>query len=282
LVPLQGPPSQGFLSPQLTNVGTLQNQGAEFSLNLALLEGRNLSWDLGLMLSLLESEAIDLNGQDIAYGFSQFSGSRGWVREGYPVPAVFGAKIVNAGEIADPIIEQDAYLGHAYPTHTFGFRTSVTILNDLGISAFGEYQGGSLLQNQTGQRMVLNESFMPCFPALHAQQKKLQGDPSDWNKLPAEIRAKCSALPEDQRPDRWYEKNDFFRLRSVNLDYQLPAGLVPGTKSAALSLSVSNLLTVTDYWGNDPEARDGGDFPSIDYHSMPGYRTFTASLNVAF
>ena len=94
--------------------------------------------------------------------------------------------------------------------------------------------------------------------------------------------AKCSAVADDQRPDRWYERNDFFRLRSVNLGYQLPAGLVPGTESASLTLSASNLMTVTDYWGNDPEARSGSDFPSIDYHSMPGYRTFTASLNVGF
>lgn len=282
LVPMQSPPSQGFLSSQLTNVGTLQNKGAEVALGLGLIRGRDFEWDLDLMLSLLRSEAIDLNGEEIAYGFSQFSGSRGWVREGYPVPAIFGAKIVNAGEIADPIIEQDAYIGPAYPTHTFGFRTGFTILNNLGISAFGEYQGGSFIQNQTGQRMVLNETFTPCFPGLHAQQKLNQGDPSDWNRLPAEIRAKCSANPDDQRPDRWYESNDFFRLRSVTLDYRLPGGIVPRAQSAALSLSVSNLLTVTDYWGNDPEAREGGSFPSIDYHSMPGYRTYTASLNVAF
>ncbi|MQA90168.1 MAG: TonB-dependent receptor plug domain-containing protein [Gemmatimonas sp.] len=282
LVPVQHPPSQGFLSAQLTNVGTLENRGAEISLGLGLMRRRNFQWDVDLMLSLLESEAIDLGGEEIPYGFSQFSGSRGWVREGYPVPAIFGAKVVNAGEIADPIIEEDSYIGPAYPTHTFGFRTSVTLLNDLSISAFGEYQGGSFIQNQTGQRMVLNETFMPCFPGLHAQQKLNEGDPSDWNNLPAEIRAKCSANPEDQRPDRWYESNAFFRLRYVNLDYQLPAGLVPGAQSAALTLSASNLLTVTDYWGNDPEARSGADFPSIDYHAMPGYRTFTASLNVAF
>ena len=282
LIPAQNPPSEGFLSPQLSNIGTLQNQGAEFSVGLGVIRSNTLSWDLNLMLGLLESEALDTGGQDIPYGFSRFSGSRGWVREGFPVPAVFGTKVVNADEIADPILEADAFFGPSYPTHTIGVRSSVTILNDLTISAFGEYQGGAYIQCQTCQRMTLNQTFEPCFPTLHAQEKADAGDPSDYNTYPADLRAKCSAHPEDQRPDRWYEEDDFFRLRSVNVGYRLPDGLVPGANSASLSLTASNLLTITDYWGNDPEARSSSNFPSVDYHAMPGYRTFTAAINVTF
>ena len=282
LIPAQNPPSEGFLAPQLSNIGTLQNQGAEFSLGLGLIRSSILSWDLNLMVGLLESEALDTGGQEIPYGFSRFSGSRGWVREGFPVPAVFGTKVLNADEIADPILEGDAFFGPSYPTHTFGVRSSVTILNNFTIAAFGEYQGGAYLQCQTCQRMTLNQTFEPCYPTLHAQEKADAGDPSDYLTYPADLRAKCSAHPEDQRPDRWYEKNDFFRLRSVNLGYRLPDGLVPGTQSATLSATASNLLTITDYWGNDPEARSSSNFPSVDYHAMPGYRTFTAALSVQF
>ena len=200
----------------------------------------------------------------------------------FPFPPSSGTKVVNADEIAAPILEGDAFFGPSYPTHTIGVRSSVTILNNFTIAAFGEYQGGSFLQCQTCQRMVLNQTFEPCYPTLHAEEKALAGDPSDYNTYPAEFRAKCSVLPENQRPDRWYEENDFFRLRSVNLGYRLPDGLVPGTSSAALSVTASNLLTITDYWGNDPEARSSSNFPSVDYHAMPGYRTFTAALNVTF
>ena len=282
LIPKQFPATLGFTTPQLTNVGTLQNQGAEFSLGLGLIRSNILSWDLNLMLGLLESEALDTGGEEIPYGASRSSGSRGWVREGFPVPAVFGTKVMNPDEIADPILETDAFIGPSYPTHTFGVRTSVTILNNFTIAAFGEYQGGAYLQCQTCQRMTLNQTFEPCYPTLHAQEKADAGDPSDYLTYPADLRAKCSAHPEDQRPQRWYEKNDFFRLRSVNLGYRLPDGLVPGTQSATLSATASNLLTITDYWGNDPEARSNSRFPSVDYHAMPGYRTFTAALNVTF
>ena len=282
LIPRQGAPSNGFLEPQLSNVGTLQNQGAEISLGLGLMRTGNFSWDVGLMLGLLESEALDTGGEQIPYGFSRFSGSRGWVREGYPVPAVFGSRVANPAELAEPIIEEDSYFGASYPTNSWGFRTNMTILNRLNVNAFGELQRGTFLQCQTCQRMVLNQTFSPCFPALHAQQKADAGDLSDWNKIPAGIRAKCSAHPEDQRPPRYYENNDFFRLRSVNVSYQLPDGLIPGTNSATFTLSGANLLTLTEYWGNDPESRSNAYFPSVDYHAMPGWKTYTASMNVNF
>ena len=61
---------------------------------------------------------------------------------------------------------------------------------------------------------------------------------------------------------------DFFRLRSVNVSYRLPDGMIPGTNAATLTLSGANLLTLTEYWGNDPESRILIlNFPSVDYHS---------------
>src|SRR5690606_12565654 len=41
-------PSLGFLSGQLENVGTLQNQGMELALNAALVQSPALEWSLGL------------------------------------------------------------------------------------------------------------------------------------------------------------------------------------------------------------------------------------------
>ena len=282
LIPKQFPATLGFTIPQLTNVGTLRNQGAEVSLGLGLIRNSTFSWNADVMVSLLESEALDLGGEEIPYGFSRSSGSRGWAREGFPIPAVFGTKVLNADEIAAPILETDSYFGPSYPTHTFGLRTSVTILNDLTIGAFGEYQGGAYKQCQTCQRMTLNRTFSPCFPTIHAQTKADAGDPSDYNTYPADLRAKCSLHPEDQRPPRWYEKMDFFRLRTLNLSYRLPDGLVPGTNSAILGAAVTNLWTISDYWGNDPEGRSRNDFPIVDYHATPPYQTFTATLNVTF
>ncbi|MDE2773766.1 MAG: TonB-dependent receptor [Gemmatimonadota bacterium] len=302
LIPRQGAPSLGFLTPQSSNIGTLQNQGGEVTLNVGLLRNRLIDWDVGVTLSLLESEALDTGGEQIPYGFSRFSGTRGWIREGYPVPAVFGMVVTNAAELAAPIIETDGYFGASYPTNSWGFRTNMTVLNNLTFNAFGEWQRGAFSQCQTCQRMVLNQTFSPCFPALHAQQQyrgedaatnpsssfwtvpmsEWTGDPSAWNQIPAGIRAMCSARPEDQRPPRYYEKNDFFRLRSVNLSYRLPDGLVPGTNAATLTLSGANLLTFTEYWGNDPEARINSEFPGNDYHSMPAFKTYTASLNITF
>ena len=68
----------------------------------------------------------------------------------------------------------------------------------------------------------------------------------------------------------------------MNLSYRLPDGMIPGTDAATLTLSGANLFTETEYWGNDPESRSYGHFPSYDYHAMPGFKTYTASLNINF
>jgi len=276
LIPVQAPPSMGFLSTQLRNIGTLQNQGAEFSLGLDVVRQAQFNWDLDLMASLLKSEAIDLGGQNISLG--TFFGAR----EGYPVPAYFATTVRNPKEIADPEIENDAFIGPAYPTHTFGVRSSVTIRNQLTISAFGEYQGGAYTYNATSQRLAMRDVFGPCFETQAAHRASLGGDPSAWSQVPAYMRFKCSVVGSEQALNRWVERTDYFRLRSLSLDYRLPAGWVPGAGAATLGLSATNLLTLTDYWGTDPEGNYGGRWPRTDYHGLPPYKTFTASLSVTF
>ena len=283
LIPIRYPASLGFITPQLTNAGTLRAQGAEISLDVGLMRTRLIDWNVGVLYSRLTSEALDLAGRRFNLGYgSSITGAAGWAREGFPVPAVFGTRTLNVGELAEPILEKDSYFGPGYPVHQLGLRTSVTILNDLTISAFGEWQAGAYKHNQTGQRMTINDTHEPCLPAMMADRKRLAGDPSDWNQFPAEIRAKCSVVPANHGPDRWYEKIDFFKLRTVNLSYQLPAGLVPGTQSATLRASGNNLLKISDYWGQDPEARVRSLFPGTDYHGLPPYKTYTVALNVAF
>ena len=48
-----------------------------------------------------------------------------------------------SSRLAAPIVETDSYHGPAYPTNSWGFRTNVTVLNNLTVNAFGEWQRGA-------------------------------------------------------------------------------------------------------------------------------------------
>src|SRR5699024_11191721 len=52
---------------------------------------------------------------------------------------------------------------------------------------------------------------------------------------------------------RFIEKGDYIRLKNVSLAYELPKSVFENTR-LRLSLSATNLLTITDYSGIDPES----------------------------
>jgi hypothetical protein len=112
------------------------------------------------------------------------------------------------------------------------------------------------------------------------------GNPEPLTHITAIMRARCTITATQQREDNWFESTDFIKLRTVTLTWELPDGLVPVANSAALSLSAGgNLWKRTNYLGTDPEARNNGATSAVggtDYHSLPPYQTFVATLRVRF
>ena len=85
------------------------------------------------------------------------------------------------------------------------------------------------------------------------------------------------------------EDGSFLKLREVTLSYDVSpqwlAGVWGAVRSARLSLSGRNLLTVTDYTGLDPEVSNFGNQAiarNIDVAPFPPSRSFWTSLDVGF
>ncbi|TLX70028.1 SusC/RagA family TonB-linked outer membrane protein, partial [Labilibacter sediminis] len=79
--------------------------------------------------------------------------------------------------------------------------------------------------------------------------------------------------------DRFVESGAYFRLKNLQLGYTLPKSLTEkaGINRCRFYLSGSNLFTITDYSGYDPEVGSG-----IDYGNYPQARTFTLGVNLDF
>ena len=82
------------------------------------------------------------------------------------------------------------------------------------------------------------------------------------------------------------EKGDYLKLNNVSLGYTLPVAVAAKLKmqSLRLSLSVSNLLTLTSFSGYNPEVPlDQASAASfVSYNSMPQARTYSLGLNINF
>jgi hypothetical protein len=273
-------PSLGFASNQLTNVGVLENKGFEVTANGTIIRGETLTWDVGASYSVTKTEALDLAGLS-------FTTSPGTVvREGYPIPSNFGWRITNPDAKADAIVEKDVFIGSVWPDRSMNLQTNLAI-GGLRLGAVGDFQWGGHTLDQTARFTAAREHFGPCYPAQQAQRKKLAGDASAWANITAEMRLKCSLVPNEQAIQLWYEPNDFFKLRTVTMSYNLPEGLIPGAQRASLHLAGNNVWKSTDYWGTDPESRnsirsDTNGTNPIDYNEMPPFTTYTVSLSVGF
>ena len=291
LVPLTLPPSQGFLLTRLTNAGEIQSSGLEFAATVGLLRRENFDWQLRANATLLDSEAVDLDGQEI------FADNAAEFREGFAAPTYFGDRIMNPNAIAEPIVEDDQPIGPVFPTEMFGFGTTLSFFNRVTLDALAEYQGGHFLPNWTAYQNARRGVWFPCYDIqqLLAQAEQLE-DRSilDEAGITAEQRGKCGLNPSEYDSDFWIEPADFLKLRFVSLTYNLPQQFIGRwADNASVTLSGRNLLTFTDYTGSDPEVEDfadrsssvfdgAGDVGRRDYYQIPPARSFLLSFRFSF
>jgi TonB-linked SusC/RagA family outer membrane protein len=280
LIPVTAPPSDGFLNTQLENVGKLQNHGIELAVHGTIIRTDNVQWNARVDYSSTYDKAVDLGGQVITVQTT----ARTYVEEGYPVPSYFGKKVLNPNAYADPIIQDDQYLGTPYPTQIIALNTSLRLFNSLTASATGAWDLGASLMNAVGYQNSGKGTWYGCYATQAKLNAYAAGDSTALNDVTALQRLKCSQVTGVRDYDWWIEPDNFFRLRDVTLTYQLPQWGFWGGRSATLTLSAQNLLTVTKYDGTDPEVSDERDSSMArrDYYVFPEPRTFLLSLHVSF
>ncbi|WP_368666931.1 hypothetical protein [Dysgonomonas sp. 511] len=68
-------------------------------------------------------------------------------------------------------------------------------------------------------------------------------------------------------------------MKNIQLGYTLPRAIVQkvGIEQCRFYLSASNLFTITNYTGYDPEVGGG-----VDYGNYPQSRTFMIGANINF
>lgn len=283
------PPSEGFSRSQLRNVGTLENKGLEVQLNADLLRGAKIDWRARVSLTSLASNTIDVGHVPRSTGLGSY------VREGFPVPGVFGTKITNPDAIADPIVATDQYLGPVYPTRLLGMGTTLTFWRDFTLDVLGEYQAGGHLANWIGYQGIVRNMWQPCY-AVQAKVRAYNG--ADAKKgtaddvltaldgVTARDRGRCAIDALVRNSDFWISNTDFFKLRSVSLSWQIPSRFLRGAKAATFTVAGRNLFTSTKYDGVDPESNDASDAGNglgrREYYQLPPFKTFLATLRLTF
>lgn len=259
------PPSQGFLSTQLENIGEIENNGWEVGAQGLILEMRGMAWNATVNYSSNENRIVSLgDGAPIQLQWLQ------WMREGYPVGSFFGDHIIERnGEVgwASALLPRDAqgnlpegwdYLGQPLPTRQVQIGSNFTFGPRVGLNFLFDHKGGHMNHDHS-LRWLMQQ----------ARQVTEGEGPGQTQGVttPGHTSLRCRELAGDPVIDRICGQGsalthghfafpaDFWRMREVTLTYRIPEQWVTrfGMGGTTLSLAGRNLFRWTDYPGLDPE-----------------------------
>ncbi len=254
------PPSVGFPGSQVINAGRVKGWGDELSVNLNLLRGERVQWELGTQLANNRNEIVDMGGtQFLTVG----GGGQAQNRVGFGIADIFMYKVRSAtldanGNVLSSVCDGGTgksglmqggpdvpcasaprvFWGHTQPVWQFGVNSTLTIWKNLRLYARVDGNGGNV-QSNTEIRARHNQGT--------TQAVLLRNDP-----LLQVYRAIEADAPGT------YEAG-FLRLRELSATYTLGRNWVRAFGASDASISVagrnlSMLWTAQHGWNT---SRDG-------------------------
>ena len=171
------------------------------------------------------------------------------------------------------------------PTYYGGVKNSFSY-KGLDLSFLVSFSGGNYILDYDRQISTVPNVTRNILSEVYEESWKQPGDDAKYPEIRARGEFLVNGSPmrgfdnADVYHNRELFKGDFIRLRNVQLGYNFDKRLIERFKLSSLRIFVqgSNLLTITDYPGFDPE---GAVF--VNYSSqIPQTRSFMLGLNTQF
>lgn len=280
LATIEIPIGTNFSNQLLTNVGNMENKGVEASINLAVLKGENVKWDIGFNITYNKNKVTNLTldnnpnfklqARGITGGIDNYIQFHTIGREpfafllykqvydaaGSPLEGVY-EDLSGDGKLGD---DDRRFYKSPAPVYVMGFNTSFNYRKWTLSTVLRSNLGAYIYDNVSSQfgvsRFMMNDKYI--------------------NNASTDIYT--TRFVGNQYKSDYYLKNASF-LKMDNLGLNFNAGRLSKTGSATLSISANcqNVFVITDYKGVDPEQ-----FTGIDYNLYPRPRTYTLGVNVGF
>lgn len=173
------------------------------------------------------------------------------------------------------------YLGDANPMFIGGFGPRIVFKKNLSLSLFFNYRYGNDIINKARYNTENMRGFNNQSTAVLQRWR----NPGDVTDIP---RALYNYGFNDLGSSRFVEDGSFLRLKTVTLSYSLPKNFVQKLRfqSCRAYITASNLWTLTNYTGQDPEVSySGGSNPfkvGVDNSMTPRSKDVTLGLSFSF
>lgn len=300
---VKGPAWVGNRYDAQKNVGTVRNSGIEITLGHRNKVGE-VEYSIDGNVSYIKNELTALNGGQVVYGDRVLSDA------GLPLFTFWGYKYLGvyqsdeeaeealpgytASGATNPYHGGDAIyqdidgdgmitdsdktkLGNNFPKLTYGLNLGAS-WRGIDLQLFFQGVTGNKIYNALRERLEGTGSESN----LSTDMLKVWSYDDDGNRV---VDYAAAGIPNPknsinmENSDRFIEDGSYLRLKNLQVGYNFPKSVISKLSLSTLRIyaQMSNVFTITNYTGYDPEVSGG-----VDYGNYPQSRTFLMGLNLTF
>ncbi|MBS1653825.1 MAG: SusC/RagA family protein, partial [Bacteroidetes bacterium] len=273
------PAFTNFANQIVANIGSMKNNGVEFTINLQPVRTRNLTWDLSFNTTYNKNEITKLKFGDNTNFVAQIAGigGNGGVQAnavGYARASFYVFKQVYDQTSGKPIEDlwvdmnrdgqlttSDLYIFKSPdPKMFYGFSTSVTYKKwNAGLNMRANV--GNYMYNQVATNGAISKFLFSSY---------LSNQSSDV------LNTNFQGKGDFYQSNYYVQNASFLRMDNINLGYNM-GKLKNSDINVRFNASVQNVFVITKYQGLDPEINGG-----IDSNGYPRPRTFVFGVGFDF
>ncbi len=315
------PVSSGFGSA-MKNIGKVQNQGLEFTVNTVNIKTKKFSWTTNFNISFNRNTVLELAENQISmltngYFDQAFTASNYMAKVGSPIGMMYGYMYQGTYKVSDfdfngttytlksgiPRYTSELGTQPGYPKYADLNKDGIIDSNDQTIIGKGDpIHTGGFTNNFEYAGFDLSVFLQWSYGAnlLNANRMMFEGygKKKDLNQFASyedrwtftnqisDIPVVSSSSSNGLFSTRFIEDGSYIRLKTVSLGYSLSNKVLKKLKVSKVRAYVTaqNLFTLTKYSGYDPEVsiRNSALTPGLDFSSYPRAASMNVGINVGF
>ena len=298
----------------ITNIGTMQNKGVDFTVNYSNKVGA-LEYNVGGVFSVVDNKVLDLGPLNYvdAGALRNVTGYAERTVVGMPVGQFYGYKVLGIfqnqsevtnytrnGKIIQPnakpgdfkfatnaanstgttLVDADRqFLGSPLPKFTYGFNLGFKFKGfDLTAYFYGVY-GNKILEAERALISNTNNTASNLKAGLVDAAWHGEGTSNTVPRMTTQSNNNNFGVVSDA----YLSDGSYLRLKNLNLGYEVDKKVCASLKLTRLRVYVGaqNLLTITKYTGFDPAVSNASVTQvGVDYGAYPANRTFLVGCNI--
>ena len=270
-----------------SNIGEIENKGLEFTLDAAIIDNNDFSWNTTLNLTTVDNEIISLVNDEPILSLN------GGLIVGEPINILRGFEFIEVdSETGDAVYrdqngdgqinsdEDRVVLGNTLPNY-YGGITNTFSWKGFSLSIFMQFVKDAFLFDFQAQSYFNGgvDRNNQITDILRRWQQ-----PGDLTDVP-KVTTFAGVGLNNQVSDRQIWDASYLRAKNVTLSYSIPSELSQKLhiENARFYVTGTNLFTITDFPGQDPEATaPDGSASGITQNNLPQVRMFLAGVNLTF